>query len=173
MKWDAVSRETTTPIARIIRLPGRTGPNSKNNLDLIDLVRELIRLRKRYPLLHRDRFVHGENFYEPSGFTDIQWLRADGRPMQDADWHIPGQNLLIMLLAAETMPARNPLFNGDQEAALVIAYNADPRSVAMLLPQSQFHWQCVFTTADSLPPVENGGAVTIEARSVQLFELQI
>ena len=141
--------------------------------DLLEFVRELIRLRKRYPLLHRDRFVHGEDFYEPSGFNDIQWLRADGKPMQDADWHVRGQNLLVMLLAAETMPARNPLLEQDQEAALVIAYNADARTVDLALPQSRFHWRCVFTTADEMAAVDERAAVTLEPHSVQLFELQI
>jgi isoamylase len=141
--------------------------------DLLDFVRELIRLRKRYPLLHRDRFVHGEDQYKPSGFTDIQWLRADGTLMQDSDWHLPEQRFLAMLLAAETMPARNLRFNGDQEAALVIAYNAGSEAVELTLPQSDYQWSCVFTTADEMPGVNPPTAVSIEPHSVQLFELQI
>jgi pullulanase/glycogen debranching enzyme len=51
---------------------------------VIDLVRSLIRLRRDYPVLHRDRFVHGSAHFEPNGFTDIEWLRADGQTMQEA-----------------------------------------------------------------------------------------
>lgn len=137
---------------------------------MIDFVRRLIRLRKDYPLLHRDRFVHGEEQFEPSGFSDIQWLRSDGEPMQDADWHIPGQNVLGMLLAAEAGAAAP---GGTRLSALVIVFNAGTTALEFKLPVSEHHWRCLLTTADSAPAVNQLGCAAIEARSVQLFELQV
>ena len=146
---------------------------SGHALEMLEFVKRLIRLRADYPLLHRDRFVHGEEQFEPTGFTDIQWLAANGQTMQEADWHNHQNNFLAMLLAAEAMPARNPLLDDEKDAALVIVFNIDSAPVEFVLPESQFHWQCVFTTADVKPAVIERTPVKIEARSVQLFELQM
>jgi glycogen operon protein len=140
---------------------------------MLDFARRLVRLRSDYPLLHRDRFVHGQEQFEPSGFSDIQWLRADGQPMQEHDWHDQQNNFLAMLLAAEAMPARDPMLDDEKDAALVIVFNADPAPVELVLPESQYHWRCVFTTADTDPAVTERASVEIEPRSVQLFELQM
>ncbi|MDH3858078.1 MAG: glycogen debranching enzyme GlgX, partial [Gammaproteobacteria bacterium] len=141
--------------------------------ELLDFVRSLISLRLNYPMLHRDRFVHGEEQFEPSGFSDIQWLRADGETMQDSDWHDTQHNFLAMLLAAEVLPARDPRFDGETEAALLIVLNADPTPVEFVLPKSEFHWHRIFTTAGSEAPINGNETVEIEQRSVQLFELRM
>jgi len=139
--------------------------------ELLDFVRRLIRLRIDYPMLHRDRFVHGQEQFEPSGFSDIQWLRADGETMQDEDWHDTGHNFLAMLLAAEVLPARDPRFDGGTEAALLIVFNADPTAVEFVLPQSEFHWHRVLTTTSDESPINANKTVIIDERSVHLFEL--
>ena len=139
--------------------------------DMVDFVRKLIRLRNKYPLLRRDLFVHGKQRIESNGFSDIQWLRADGASMRDADWHDERHNFLAMLLAGEIMPARDPRFDNSKEAALLIVFNADPTPVEFVLPPSDFHWQCLLTTAESDPAMTAKGRVAIEPRSVQLFEL--
>ena len=144
-----------------------------NHLEMLDFVKRLIKLRSDYPLLHRDRFVHGEEQFEPVGFTDIQWLGSNGKTMQEQDWHNHQNKFLAMLLAGEAMPARNPLFGDEKDAALVIVFNASTASIEFVLPDSQFHWQCVFTTAESKPAVTEHTSVEIEPRSVQLFELQM
>ena len=146
--------------------------------DTLDLVRRLIQLRRDYPLLHRDRFVHGESKFEPSGFSDIQWLRSDGETMQDSDWDDAAHNVLGMLLATDTsvksvpknLAASPP---ASQASALLIIFNAEPVPVEFSLPASQFQWHCIFTTADSGQSIGNDGLANIEARSVQLFALQM
>jgi isoamylase len=145
----------------------------QNESELLAFVKNLIAIRSNYPLLHRDRFVHGEAQFEPSGFSDIQWLRADGQSMQDEDWHQPQYNFLAMLLAGKSLPARNTLINDRKDAALVIAFNADISALDFIMPAAPFTWQCVFTTADKKPVVSNKISVAIEARSVNLFELQM
>ena len=137
--------------------------------DSLDFVRRLIRLRRDYPLLHRDRFVHGEDQFEPVGFSDIQWLRRDGLAMQDSDWHDSTHNSLAMLLAAE-VPAGSPAANSS--SAMVMVFNAEAQVVEFTLPASQFSWHCIFTTADAEQAVSAEGVTLIEARSIQLFVLQ-
>ena len=144
---------------------------AEHESELLDFVRRLIKMRIDYPMLHRDRFVHGEEQFEPSGFSDIQWLRADGETMQDADWHNTEHSFLAMLLAAEVLPARDPRFDGETEAALLIVFNADPTPVEFVLPKSEFHWHRVLTTTRDETPINGNKTVMIDGRSVQLFEL--
>jgi glycogen operon protein len=139
--------------------------------DMVDFLRRLIRLRHDHPLLHRDRFVHGEEQFEPSGFSDIAWLRYDGQPMQSSDWHDRAHNVLGMLLADEASAAAAA--GGKKLHALVIVFNADAATLEFRLPASEHRWRCLFTTADSEPDVDEDGLATIDARSVQLFELQV
>jgi len=149
----------------------------EDEADTLDLVRRLIQLRRDYPLLHRDRFVHGESKFEPGGFSDIQWLRSDGETMQDSDWDDPAHNVLGMLLATDK-PAKSARLNpvaspaADAASALLLIFNAEPAPVEFSLPASQFQWHCIFTTADSGQSIGNDGLATIEARSVELFVLQ-
>ncbi|MBT8434344.1 MAG: glycogen debranching enzyme GlgX, partial [Gammaproteobacteria bacterium] len=138
--------------------------------EMLDFVRSLVRVRSEYLLLHRDRFVHGQEQFEPSGFPDIQWLRADGEPMNDTDWH-DGSNFLAMLLAVEAMPARDPRFDGEKESALLVVFNAGATGVDFVLPETGFHWQCILTTAIVEPLINSNRSVEIEPRSLQLFEL--
>ena len=147
---------------------------SAQSLDqnMLAFVRELIQVRRRYPLLHRDRFVHGEEQQEPTGFSDIQWLTANGEVMKESDWHDQHNKFLAMLLTGEVLPARDTRFDNSRDAALVIVFNADTRTMKFSLPESPFHWRCVFTTADEKPTVDRA-SVEIEARSVDLFELQL
>jgi glycogen operon protein len=140
--------------------------------DMIAFVRRLIQLRLDYPLLHQDRFVHGEEQFEPSGFSDIEWLRRDGQPMREADWHDPAHNVLGMLLADEASAATTAPAGAKKLCALVIVFNADATALDFRLPASEQHWRCLFTTADSEPAVDELGCAAIDARSVQLFELQ-
>ena len=140
---------------------------------MFKFVQSLIKIRADYPLLHRDRFVHGEEQFVPTGFTDIQWLTADGHTMQEHDWHDHEKKYLAMLLAGEAMPARNPRLREEKDFTLVIVFNADTAPIKFVLPESKYHWRCAFTTADDKPVIVEQSHVEIEARSVQLFELQI
>ena len=60
-----------------------------------------------------------------------------------------------------------------KDAALVIVFNADTTEVEFVLPKNQFHWQCVFSTTEMNAAINELNSVTIEPRSVQLFELQV
>lgn len=48
--------------------------------ELSAYVAELITLRRRFPQLHQQEFLHGD---------EALWWRADGQPTQDHDWHDP------------------------------------------------------------------------------------
>jgi isoamylase len=136
-------------------------------------VKQLIRIRNNYPLLQREQYVHGEELPRQTGLRNIQWLSAGGQAFQDEDWHHPERKFLAMLLADEDMPARNLSYNDTRDAALIIIFNGDSSDVEFVLPKSKYNWQCVFTTAELTPVISHRKTVSIDQRSVQLFELQI
>ena len=138
----------------------------------VDYVQRLIKLRNDYPLLLRDRFVHGEEQFPSTGFSDIEWLQADGKPMRDDDWHDPQRHFLAMLLAGEVMVDDTDSFEQTVNATLLIVLNAGLKPVKLTLPEAQQAWHCVFTTTNDLPSAAALTSQLIEPRSVQLFALK-
>jgi len=52
--------------------------------DLVEFVRQALRLRKVVPVLRQGRFFDGRA--RQVGYPDLVWFGADGRELQDADW---------------------------------------------------------------------------------------
>lgn len=138
----------------------------------LDYVQRLIKLRNDYPLLLRDRFVHGEEQFPSTGFSDIEWLQADGKPMSDDDWHHPQRHFLAMLLAGNVMVEDTDSVEQTVNATLLIVLNAGLKPVKLTLPETQQAWHCVFTTTNDVPSATALTSQLIEPRSVQLFALQ-
>lgn len=141
--------------------------------EFLDFVRRLIKLRNDYPLLRRDRFVHGEEQFSSTGFADIEWLQVDGKPMCDADWHDPQRHFLAMLLAGDVFSASAGANEQTTHDTLLIVLNAYSNPVSFILPQTQYAWHCIFTTTDTEPSATALTELVIEPRSVHLFELKI
>ena len=142
--------------------------------DFLDFVQRLIKLRNDYPLLSRDRFVHGEEKFASTGFADIEWLTVDGKPMSEADWHDPQKHFLAMLLAGEGLPAGAESVEQTSSDTLVIVLNAYSNPISFTLPQTQYAWHCIFSTTDAEPYSAAAlSKLVIEPRSVQLFALQM
>jgi len=138
----------------------------------LDFVRRLIKLRNDYPLLRRDRFVHGEEQFSSTGFADIEWWQVDGKPMIDADWHDPKRHFLAMLLAGDVLPESAESDEQTTNETLLIVLNAYSNPVNFILPRTRYAWHCIFTTTDTELSTTALSTQVIEPRSVQLFELR-
>jgi isoamylase len=136
-------------------------------------VQRLIKLRNDYPLLRRDRFVHGKEKFSSTGFADIEWFGVDGKPMSEADWHNPRRHFLAMLLAGDVISTGTESLKQSTNACLLIVLNAYANPVSFTLPPTQYDWHCIFTTTSNEPPVTPLTSLVIEPRSVQLFELRM
>jgi glycogen operon protein len=66
-----------------------------------EFVRGVIRLRKRYRLLHYDRFLHGESI-DDNGTRNVVWFRPDGREMDPPSWSDPNAKVVGLLLSDRT-----------------------------------------------------------------------
>jgi glycogen operon protein len=141
--------------------------------EFLDFVRRLIKLRADYPLLRRERFVHGKKRFSLTGFADIQWLNMDGKPMNNTDWHDPQRHTIAMLLGGDALPEAGKFDEHEKHATLLIVLNADPQPITFTLPQTRYAWHCLFTTTDMEPSAHALTSQIIESRSVQLFELRM
>jgi glycogen operon protein len=146
---------------------------SEQESEFLDFVRRLIKLRYDHPLLRRDCFVHGKGKFSPTGFSDIEWLQVDGKAMSEADWHDPQRHFLAMLLAGKVSPAGADSLEQEAISTLIIVLNAYSNPVSFTLPQTEYAWHCIFTTANTDLPQTALTKLVIEPRSVQLFELQM
>jgi isoamylase len=71
---------------------------------LLDFTRALLALRMQNPVFHRRHFFRGAP-WRGSTRKDITWLRADGEEMTAADWALPENMTLGMLLEGEAADA--------------------------------------------------------------------
>ncbi|AAW73371.1 glycogen debranching enzyme GlgX [Xanthomonas oryzae pv. oryzae] len=124
--------------------------------DQAAFVRRLIRIRQRYPLLHRARFFDGK-FDEALGLKDLTWLAPDGHEMDEAGWHDPEARALMLRL-----DGRSPATGLREIAAnvtLLMLINAASTSVSFTLPaMHDEHWRVLVDTARHGGRVVAGGS---------------
>jgi glycogen operon protein len=80
--------------------------------EFTQIVRDLLTLRRRHPLLRQPDYVHGR-LQTADGARDVDWLAADGSPMGKEDWHASRAVLKLLSGDGEDLAV---LVNGhDQE----------------------------------------------------------
>jgi glycogen operon protein len=62
----------------------------------LEFVRDVVAIRRSRPLFRQPAFLH--NRPDGARTIEVSWLRPDGHPMQDGDWHNPEARALGMLL---------------------------------------------------------------------------
>lgn len=107
---------------------------------LVAATRRLCALRARHPALRDDRFLTGASAPGADDEPDVQWLRPDGRPMQDGDWAGPA---LVCVLAARDAA----------DAALdrvLLAFNPTRDPLALDLPWARpgHGWRLAFDSGE-------------------------
>jgi isoamylase len=70
---------------------------------LIQFVQKLTRLRHRFPILRRNRFLTGE-YIEELGVKDVTWINANGQEMQNEHWGDEGMRCFGMLMDGRAQP---------------------------------------------------------------------
>ena len=67
----------------------------------MEFVRGVIRISKRYRVLHYDRYLHGEPI-DDDGTRSVVWFRPDGREMDPPSWSDPNARVVGLLLSDRT-----------------------------------------------------------------------
>lgn len=101
--------------------------------DLTAYVAELLTLRRRFPQLRQKDFLHGDR---------VRWWRADGRPVEGADWHDAGFRCFQVQL----------------DDLLVVVNTGDSEELTLPEPDAGRRWQLCFASDRGL------------AQSVRLYQ---
>ncbi|MGH7212079.1 MAG: glycogen debranching protein, partial [Acetobacteraceae bacterium] len=141
---------------------------------LTRFVRMLTKLRHRYPILRRGRFLTGE-LNEALGVHDVTWINANGEDMRPEDWQDSNLRCFAMLMdgRAQATGIRRPA----SDTTLLMVLNAYHDVVAFTLPPCAggSAWLLVFDTNIPEDAREQrfkiGDAYSVTGRSLVLFQL--
>jgi len=134
----------------------------------LEFCQRVIAFRKAQPILRQKRFLHSQP-REEDGIPDLFWRRADGKPMEVADWSDPE----LRLVAAEMRMASGTPEYSALHGAVFLVLNASPQ-VDVTLPESGLrgNWRRQLDSSRFGPVDEPAGEVeTIGADSVVAFVL--
>ena len=145
---------------------------AKQNHSLVQFVRCLTALRRRYPILRRSRFLDGQ-FVEELGVRDVTWINPTGVQMTEENWCDPVTRCVGMLLdgRAQTTGIRHR----GKEATLLIVINGHYEGVDFTLPEcaGATRWDLLIDTnitdKRGSVPFDIGSIYTVTGPSLLLF----
>jgi glycogen operon protein len=109
---------------------------------LVDFVRVLTSLRRRYPALRRGRFLTGQPAVDD--IPDVVWLTPQGVEKTEEDWRFPDARFLAFLLNGNTTPAVSEQGNSH----LLFLLNAHFDEIAFVVPTGYApRWELALDTA--------------------------
>jgi isoamylase len=141
---------------------------------LIALVQKLTKLRHKYAILRRNRFLTGA-YDEELEIKDLTWINASGAQMQDHDWDDANMRCFGMLMDGRARPTG--VRQRGTEATMLLVLNAHHDLVQFTLPASSGGqtWAVVLDT--NIPDADTGASIAIgtqyavTGRSLLLFAL--
>jgi isoamylase len=144
---------------------------------LTAFTQRLAKLRNRFPVLRRGRFLSGD-FHEASGSKALAWYKPSGEEMEPADWDDPNTKCLARVLDGRAQESGIKVAAHDETLLLIL--NAHHEAVDFVLPASQDGraWVRLLDTnvtgeeEDEEPAFPIGETYTVTGRSLLLFRLQ-
>lgn len=142
---------------------------------LHDFVQKLIKVRMKYPILRRGRFLVGD-YNEELGVKDVTWLSPSGEEMTIEQWEDSNGRCLGMLIDGRAQETGIRRRGGD--ATMLLVVNSHHEGVNFTLPEvpEGVNWTCLIDT--NQPDIkgkerfEFGTEYTVTPRSLLLFVLQ-
>jgi glycogen operon protein len=116
--------------------------------DLLDFVRQLVRIVADNPILRRRNFLTGE-VVPGTQMKDVTWIRADGEEMKADDWADAESRCLGMLLYGRAVDELDPRGRKARGETVLLLVNADTRSRSWTLPRvyEPGRWEALVDTA--------------------------
>jgi glycogen operon protein len=141
---------------------------------LVALVQTLTKLRHKYAILRRNRFLTGA-YDEELEVKDLTWINASGSEMQSDDWGDTNMRCFGMLMDGRARPTG--VRQRGTEATMLLVLNAHHDRVQFTLPSSPGGeiWSVVLDTnmpdSQASASVASGQQYAVTARSLLLFAL--
>jgi glycogen operon protein len=141
---------------------------------IIALVQKLTRLRHKYAILRRNRFLTGA-YDEELDIKDLTWINASGAQMQGDDWADTNMRCFGMLMDGRARPTGVRQRGAD--ATMLLVLNAHHDVVEFTLPpySGGNNWQVVLDTnvpeSETAERFASGDRYAITGRSLLLFAL--
>jgi len=129
---------------------------SAEQKELLEFVREVVRLRKMEPVFRRRRFFQGRPIHG-SAIKDIYWIKPDGEEMTDADWHVGRALCLGIGLPGDQIQETDIFGEPVVGNSYAILFNAQSETVEFRRSarRAQVSWQCILDTGTP----ENGARI--------------
>ncbi len=147
---------------------------SEADCELLEFTRQIIAIRRSFPLLHRRKFFQGRRI-RGKDIRDIRWLKPDGNDMSEQEWDTHYARCLGMLLNGEAMDEYNEQGDRIKDGVLLLLINGHWEPISFTLPgtKEEPDWQYLITTAQSKPPLKNslacGEICELQPRSLVLL----
>ncbi|RFB80610.1 glycogen debranching protein GlgX [Methylovirgula sp. 4M-Z18] len=147
---------------------------AERNRDLVDFVRRLMQLRRKYPILRRSRYLIGERTNEAIDVREVTWIHHGGEEMTSANWDDPAEIPCFGMILDGRAQASGIRKRGS-DATLLVLINAHHEPVPFRLPPCYdgSAWRRLLATDDpDLPEADIGvGQICdVQGRSLVLFE---
>jgi isoamylase len=143
---------------------------------LARFVSKLTGLRRRFPVLHRTRFLTAE-WNEELGLKDVTWVTASGDEMTPEHWSDANAKSIGVLLDGRAQVSG--IRRRGSDATLLLIINAHHDTVNFKLPEvvGGVSWTCLVDTnqpeLEDAPRFEFDSEYLVTGRSLLLFNLQL
>jgi glycogen operon protein len=143
-----------------------------DNIDwsLVNFTSQLISLRKRFPMLCHQAFIH-----KPEALFDngLAWFNRQGEAMTKSHWCEHHTRTLSVIVTGNLGHADVGAVPESTEALLLLI-NVDDQAHTFTFPQFSHlkHWHCLLHTQTSEPEVDDSQQVLLMDRSLMLFHTE-
>ena len=144
--------------------------------DLMEFVRQLIRLRRSHPTFWRRHWLSGRSPQAEGGCPDILWLTPDGTPMTDQEWANEGIKSVMVLLNGCAIAGSDAKGNRIVDDSFLMLFNAFEQTIHFTLttPSSEQTWKVRIDTRKNRPRssrrrFRSGERIRVDGRSLLIL----
>jgi glycogen operon protein len=106
-------------------------------LDVYELVKQALRLRREHPALRQRHFLAGRPTVE-DGPKDLAWIHPEGREMTAADWFDTELNTFGMFVSGDPLRAPGPRGELLHDSSFLLWFHAHPEPGKAKLPANEW-----------------------------------
>ncbi|MGN6252143.1 MAG: glycogen debranching protein GlgX [Marmoricola sp.] len=142
-------------------------------LDLYELTRAALRLRREHPALRQRHWFEGRPAVK-GGPKDLAWIHPAGREMTGDDWHDPHLRVIGMFVSGSPLRAPGPRGEIQRDDSFLLWLNGSDEDCPCVLPPNPWVQEgaVVLATDRTLAPgtaVSAGSELVVAARSLALL----